>query len=165
MSLLSLLNIWTGYSRIRLEYRQPTLGCKLRRVIVIAIYRVPPFYSSIPFVTTSSRDRSRYSHFAGAHHPTRQRGTGSIATTEFPDRPRKIPVKAHSFPVNMATAQLAIPPPIYSPFLDEQCGKIDAKGVSWEVSASLEDDVQTYEAERLSGSRAINVQSWYLLKR
>ncbi|KAJ9093252.1 hypothetical protein QFC20_007170 [Naganishia adeliensis] len=32
----------------------------------------------------------------------------------------------------MATATLAILPPIYSPFLDEQCGKIDAKGVSWE---------------------------------
>lgn len=32
----------------------------------------------------------------------------------------------------MATATLAIPPPIYSPFLDDQCGKINAKGVSWE---------------------------------
>ncbi|KAJ9110092.1 hypothetical protein QFC19_001763 [Naganishia cerealis] len=32
----------------------------------------------------------------------------------------------------MATAQLAIPPPIFSPFLDDQCGKINAKGVSWE---------------------------------
>src|SRR3954447_12747357 len=32
-----------------------------------------------------------------------------------------------------SAASLAIPPPIYSPFLDEQCAKIDAKGVSWEV--------------------------------
>ncbi|GHJ88819.1 hypothetical protein NliqN6_5221 [Naganishia liquefaciens] len=54
----------------------------------------------------------------------------------------------------MATATLAIPPPIYSPFLDEQCGKIDAKGVSWEgyqraklVSAEEVDLLKTLERQ------------------
>lgn len=32
----------------------------------------------------------------------------------------------------ISSASLAIPPSIYSPFLDDQCGKINAKGVSWE---------------------------------
>lgn len=40
----------------------------------------------------------------------------------------------------MATATLAIPPPIFSPFLDDQCGKINAKGVSWEVSRASTGD-------------------------
>ncbi|KAJ9119143.1 hypothetical protein QFC22_003634 [Naganishia vaughanmartiniae] len=54
----------------------------------------------------------------------------------------------------MATAQLAIPPPIFSPFLDDQCGKINAKGVSWEgyqraklVSAEEVDLLKTLERQ------------------
>jgi hypothetical protein len=65
----------------------------------------------------------------------------------------------------MATAQLAIPPPIYSPFLDEQCGKIDAKGVSWEVSASSVETCIAIRLKPIGIFRAINVQSWYQLKR
>jgi hypothetical protein len=38
----------------------------------------------------------------------------------------------------MAAAEIVtstpIPPPFFSPYLDDQCGKIQAKGVPWEVS-------------------------------
>jgi V-type H+-transporting ATPase subunit H len=32
-----------------------------------------------------------------------------------------------------ATTATAIPPPFFSPYLDDQSGKIQAKGVPWEV--------------------------------
>ncbi|KAJ9122976.1 hypothetical protein QFC24_004014 [Naganishia onofrii] len=64
----------------------------------------------------------------------------------------------------MATAQLAIPPPIFSPFLDDQCGKINAKGVSWEgyqraklVSAEEVDLLKTLERQARKVSEGCNI--------
>lgn len=34
----------------------------------------------------------------------------------------------------MATTVQPIPPPFFSPYLDDQCNKINAKPVPWEVS-------------------------------
>jgi len=35
-----------------------------------------------------------------------------------------------------ATATTPIPPPFFSPYLDDQSGKIQAKGVPWEVRSA-----------------------------
>lgn len=36
-----------------------------------------------------------------------------------------------------ATATTPIPPPFFSPYLDDQSGKIQAKGVPWEVRCTI----------------------------
>jgi V-type H+-transporting ATPase subunit H len=36
-----------------------------------------------------------------------------------------------------ATTATPIPPPFFSPYLDDQSGKIQAKGVPWEASYHL----------------------------
>jgi hypothetical protein len=49
-----------------------------------------------------------------------------------------LPIPSHTYTFNkMATATVTtpIPPPFFSPYLDDQSGKIQAKGVPWEVRA------------------------------
>ena len=36
-----------------------------------------------------------------------------------------------------ATVATPIPPPFFSPYLDDQSGKIQAKGVPWEVNTTM----------------------------
>lgn len=46
----------------------------------------------------------------------------------------------HIIKITMAAATTVatpIPPPFFSPYLDDQSGKIQAKGVPWEVGFSL----------------------------
>ena len=53
-----------------------------------------------------------------------------------------------------ATVATPIPPPFFSPYLDDQSGKIQAKGVPWEVSTtcSVRDKTLTF--------RVINGQNY-----
>jgi hypothetical protein len=37
----------------------------------------------------------------------------------------------------VATVATSIPPPFFSPYLDDQSGKIQAKGVPWEVRFNI----------------------------
>jgi hypothetical protein len=39
----------------------------------------------------------------------------------------------YTYVMAAATTATAIPPPFFSPYLDDQSGKIQAKGVPWEV--------------------------------
>lgn len=49
------------------------------------------------------------------------------------DNPSKPPAAATTTtPAQPTTASLAVPPSIFSPFLDDQRGRINAKGVSWD---------------------------------